>query len=475
MIQHVSAMWNEDALLDLRIPEQDESIIKVIGVGGGGSNAVNHMCRQGIRGVEFVVCNTDIQALRISPVKNRIQIGKELTEGRGAGSLPERGKQSAIERLDYIKTILERNTKMVFITAGMGGGTGTGAAPVIAKQARELGILTIGIVTIPFSFEGRRRVEQAMEGVDELSEYVDALLIICNEKLRDMYGNLKLSKAFEMADNVLTIAAKSIAEIITLKGFVNVDFADVEVVMRNSGVALMGAGESAGENRAMEAVQMALESPLLNSNDIRGASNILLNMLYGSKEITMDEITLITDYVKELVGRDVDVIWGAGKDESLNEELHVAVIATGFNNSPVDTRRKAPTFKVERVDDLEMKLESAKEVEEEQRRRKQQVEENRRMRREQEDQQRRAAREREERERKTWRDDEDMREFEDSDDEPLFKRKRNIREHNEEYDREFERERGRKRGLNEVPDVDSWFKRKLGNMFNEDMSRDSEM
>lgn len=288
-------MLNEDDLLVVNIPPQEESIIKVIGVGGGGSNAVNHMCRQGIRGVEFVVCNTDIQALRISPVKNRIQIGKELTEGRGAGSLPERGKQSAIESLDYIKTILERNTKMVFITAGMGGGTGTGAAPIIAKQARELGILTIGIVTIPFSFEGRKRVEQAMEGVDELSNYVDALLIICNEKLRDMYGDLKLSKAFEMADNVLTIAAKSIAEIITLKGFVNVDFADVEVVMRNSGVALMGAGESVGENRALEAAKMALESPLLNSNDIRGASNILLNMLYGSKEITMDEITLITD------------------------------------------------------------------------------------------------------------------------------------------------------------------------------------
>jgi cell division protein FtsZ len=220
---------------------------------------------------------------------------------------------------------------MVFITAGMGGGTGTGAAPIIAKQARELGILTIGIVTIPFSFEGRKRVEQAMEGVDELSNYVDALLIICNEKLRDMYGDLKLSKAFEMADNVLTIAAKSIAEIITLKGFVNVDFADVEVVMRNSGVALMGAGESVGENRALEAAKMALESPLLNSNDIRGASNILLNMLYGSKEITMDEITLITDYVKELVGNDVDVIWGAGKDDALGDELHVAVIATGFN------------------------------------------------------------------------------------------------------------------------------------------------
>ena len=196
-------MLNEDDLLVVNIPPQEESIIKVIGVGGGGSNAVNHMCRQGIRGVEFVVCNTDIQALRISPVKNRIQIGKELTEGRGAGSLPERGKQSAIESLDYIKTILERNTKMVFITAGMGGGTGTGAAPIIAKQARELGILTIGIVTIPFSFEGRKRVEQAMEGVDELSNYVDALLIICNEKLRDMYGDLKLSKAFEICKALL--------------------------------------------------------------------------------------------------------------------------------------------------------------------------------------------------------------------------------------------------------------------------------
>ena len=364
-------MLNEDDLLVVNIPPQEESIIKVIGVGGGGSNAVNHMCRQGIRGVEFVVCNTDIQALRISPVKNRIQIGKELTEGRGAGSLPERGKQSAIESLDYIKTILERNTKMVFITAGMGGGTGTGAAPIIAKQARELGILTIGIVTIPFSFEGRKRVEQAMEGVDELSNYVDALLIICNEKLRDMYGDLKLSKAFEMADNVLTIAAKSIAEIITLKGFVNVDFADVEVVMRNSGVALMGAGESVGENRALEAAKMALESPLLNSNDIRGASNILLNMLYGSKEITMDEITLITDYVKELVGNDVDVIWGAGKDDALGDELHVAVIATGFNGSPIERKKTNISFKVETVEDLEMQTVDARKLEEEERMRKQ--------------------------------------------------------------------------------------------------------
>lgn len=457
-------MLNEDDLLVVNIPPQEESIIKVIGVGGGGSNAVNHMCRQGIRGVEFVVCNTDIQALRISPVKNRIQIGKELTEGRGAGSLPERGKQSAIESLDYIKTILERNTKMVFITAGMGGGTGTGAAPIIAKQARELGILTIGIVTIPFNFEGRKRVEQAMMGVDELSNYVDALLIICNEKLRDMYGNLKLSRAFEMADNVLTIAAKSIAEVITLKGFVNVDFADVEVVMRNSGVALMGAGEAVGENRALEAVKMALESPLLNSNDIRGASNILLNMLYGSKEITMDEITLITDYVKELVGNEVDVIWGAGKDEALGDELHVAVIATGFNGSPIERKKTNISFKVEKVEELEMQTIDARKLEEEERQRKQKQEESRKLRQQREEQ--RGDRKR--REKVIVFDDDD-------DDEPVQEKEVRPRSRVEEYDREFELENGRKRGKNEVPDVDGWFKRKLGNMFNEDMNRDSKM
>ncbi|WP_294141412.1 cell division protein FtsZ [uncultured Sanguibacteroides sp.] len=440
-------MFSEGTLLELNAPIQEESIIKVFGVGGGGSNAVNHMCRQGIRGVEFVICNTDIQALRISPVKNRIQIGKELTEGRGAGSLPERGRQSAEESLDYIKTILERNTKMIFITAGMGGGTGTGAAPIIAKQAKELGILTIGIVTIPFNFEGKRRVEQAMAGVDELVEYVDALLIICNEKLRDMYGDLKLSKAFEMADNVLTIAAKSIAEIITLKGFVNVDFADVEVVMRNSGVALMGAGEAEGENRALDAVKMALESPLLNSNDIRGASNILLNMLYGNKEITMDEITLITDYLKELVGYDVNVIWGAGKDDSLGDELRVAVIATGFNGVPVDTKRSPISFKVEEVEDLELKVVDPKKLEEEERQRKQKQEENR---------MRRLQRERQRKEIET-------REKEEEDDlEEESREKRHP-------------DRDRKRGINEVPDVDSWFKRKLGTMFSEDMSRDTEL
>lgn len=461
-------MSNEDTLLDLKIPVQEESIIKVIGVGGGGSNAVNHMCNQGIRGVEFIVCNTDIQALRESPVKNRIQIGKELTEGRGAGSLPERGKQSAIESLDYIKTILERNTKMVFITAGMGGGTGTGAAPIIAKQARELGILTIGIVTIPFNFEGRKRVEQAMEGVDELSNYVDALLIICNEKLRDMYGDLKLSKAFEMADNVLTIAAKSIAEIITLKGFVNVDFADVEVVMRDSGVALMGAGEAIGENRALDAIKMALESPLLNSNDIRGASNILLNMLHGTKEVTMDEITLITDYVKELVGSDVDVIWGSGQDEMLGEELHVAVIATGFNGLPIERKRTNIAFKVEEVPELEMQMVDAKKLEEEERLRKRRIEENTRVRHQREEGRR-------ETERKTNHRQSIVFEEDDDDDEPVIEQKSSTRSWKEEYDRKFEKN-GRKQGLNEVPDVDSWFKSKLGHMFSEeDVNRDAKI
>lgn len=442
-------MFGEDSLLELSVPIQEESIIKVIGVGGGGSNAVNHMCRQGIHGVEFVICNTDIQALRISPVKNRIQLGKELTEGRGAGSLPDRGKQSAIESLNYIKTVLERNTKMVFITAGMGGGTGTGAAPVIAKLSKDLGILTIGIVTIPFNFEGKRRVEQAMAGVDELAEYVDALLIICNEKLRDMYGDLKLSKAFEMADNVLTIAAKSIAEIITLKGYVNVDFADVEVVMRDSGVALMGAGEAEGENRALDAVKIALESPLLNSNDIRGASNILLNLLYGNKEITMDEITLITDYLKELVGYDVNVIWGAGKDDSLGEELRVAVIATGFNGMPIDTKRPVTSFKVEEVQDLELEILDSKQVEEEKRLRKRRQEENR-IRRQQREQ---------ERQDRTSREDKHSEE----------------REREEEERRDRKERKERKRGINEVPDVDSWFMRKLGNIFNEDLNRDTEL
>lgn len=424
-----------DDLISLELPNQaqEESIIKVIGVGGGGSNAVNHMFRQGIHGVEFVVCNTDIQALRQSRVKNRIQLGKELTEGRGAGCQPERGRLSAIESMDFIKTILERNTRMVFITAGMGGGTGTGAAPEIARQARELGILTIGIVTVPFSFEGKRKIEQAMAGIDELEEYVDALLIIANERLREIYGDLKLSAAFAMADNVLTIAAKSIAEIITVKGYVNVDFADVESVMRDSGVALMGAAEAEGENRAMEALTDALISPLLNSNDIRGASNILLNMLYGEKEVTMDEISLITDSLREKVGRNVNVIWGTGKDASLGEKLRVAVIATGFNNNggktfPVNEQQqeegavtKKPYFKVEALpEDLEMKVIDPQEVEEQARQRRLRQEEDRQ------------------------------------------------RRHKRETDRRVEHAESSSRGVNEVPDTNSWLKRKIGTLFSEE-------
>lgn len=425
----------EDDLISLKLPEQpqDESIIKVIGVGGGGSNAVNHMFSQGIHGVEFVVCNTDIQALRQSRVKNRIQLGKELTEGRGAGCLPERGRLSAIESMEFIKTILQRNTRMVFITAGMGGGTGTGAAPEIARQARELGILTIGIVTVPFSFEGKRKIEQAMEGIDELEQYVDALLIIANEKLREIYGDLKISEAFAMADNVLTIAAKSIAEIITVKGYVNVDFADVESVMRNSGVALMGAAEAEGEERAMEALTNALISPLLNSNDIRGASNILLNMLYGSKEVTMDEISLITDNLREKVGRNVNVIWGTGKDESLGEKLRVAVIATGFNgtsshasaSNEQSVEEKAPVrkpyFKVEALpEDLEMKVVNPVELEEEARQRRLRQEEERRR-----------------------------------------KQKRDSDQRTDRYERS-------RRGVNEVPDTNSWLKRKIGTLFSDE-------
>ena len=427
----------EDDLISLKLPDatQEESIIKVIGVGGGGSNAVNHMFRQGIHGVEFVVCNTDIQALRQSRVKNRIQLGKELTEGRGAGCQPERGRLSAIESMDFIKTILEHNTRMVFITAGMGGGTGTGAAPEIARQAKELGILTIGIVTVPFSFEGKRKIEQAMTGIDELEEYVDALLIIANERLREIYGDLKLSDAFAMADNVLTIAAKSIAEIITVKGYVNVDFADVESVMRDSGVALMGAAEAEGEGRAMEALTNALISPLLNSNDIRGASNILLNMLYGEKEVTMDEISLITDSLREKVGRNVNVIWGTGKDETLGDKLRVAVIATGFNNNrgrataateqkivtATTTSAKKPYFKVEPLpDDLEMKVMNPAELEEEARLRRQKQEEER--------------------------------------------ARKQKRESNRRVDR-FERSQ---RGVNEVPDTNGWLKRKIGTLFSDE-------
>lgn len=320
-------------MINFDLPKNQSSDIKVLGVGGGGSNAVNYMFSQGIEGVDFIVCNTDSQALENSPVPNKIQLGVSLTEGRGAGSIPAVGKNAAIEDIDRIREILEKNTKMLFITAGMGGGTGTGAAPVIAKTSKEAGILTVGIVTIPFAFEGRKRRMQAEEGLKELKENVDALIVISNDKLRELYGNLSVTDAFSKADNVLTTAAKGIAEIITLTGGVNVDFADVKTVMSQSGVAIMGSGNAEGENRANKAVEMALASPLLNDNNIRGASNVLLNIISGKEEILMDEITEITDYIQMEAGSTADIIWGYGKDESLGNKINVIIVATGFGEN----------------------------------------------------------------------------------------------------------------------------------------------
>ncbi|MEI6764090.1 MAG: cell division protein FtsZ [Bacteroidota bacterium] len=312
-------------------PINQSSIIKVIGVGGGGSNAVSHMFKLGINGVDFIISNTDRQALEMSPVPTKIQLGASLTDGMGAGSLPEVGKNSAVETIEEIKKILSTNTKMVFITAGMGGGTGTGAAPVIASVARELGILTVGIVTIPFAFEGRKRRQQAEAGIEDLRQYVDTLLIISNDKLRELHGDLKLSEAFGRADDILSIAAKGIAEIITVIGYINVDFNDVNTVMRNSGVAVMGTGIADGENRAIHAVEMALTSPLLNDNDITGAQNILLYIASGGEEISMDEVAEITEYIQNAAGKTAEIIWGNGTDDTLGDKISVTIIATGFS------------------------------------------------------------------------------------------------------------------------------------------------
>jgi cell division protein FtsZ len=316
------------------LPKEQSSIIKVIGVGGGGSNAVNHMYRQGIKGVDFVVCNTDHQALDTSPVPTKIPLGQSLTEGRGAGSIPDVGKNAAIENLEDVNEILAKNTKMIFVTAGMGGGTGTGAAPVIAQAAKDMGILTVGIVTVPFTFEGRKRRSQAEEGIDKMREAVDTLLVINNDKLREMFGNLTLVNAFENADDVLAIAAKGIAEVISVTGQINVDFNDVNTVMKDSGVAIMGSAEAEGENRATKCVESALNSPLLNDNNIDGAKYVLLNITYGSQAVLMDEISDITDYIQQEAGSTADVIWGHGYDESLGDKLCVTIIATGFNTLP---------------------------------------------------------------------------------------------------------------------------------------------
>lgn len=321
--------------MNFDLEKSSGAIIKVIGVGGGGGNAVNHMYHQGIKDVGFMVCNTDAQALQNSPIPMKVQLGASLTEGRGAGNKPDIGRQAAIENIDDVKQAIENGTKMVFITAGMGGGTGTGAAPVIAEACRELNILTVGIVTIPFRNEGRRRIKQAIDGISEMQTHVDSLLVINNERIREMYGDFKISEAFAKADNVLATAAKGIAEIITVPGYINVDFADVETVMRKSGVALMGSARSSGEDRALHAVEEALNSPLLNNNDIRGAQNILLNITSGVEEVTMDEIGQITDYIQTKAGHEADLIWGNGLDEEMGDEISVTVIATGFSMSSI--------------------------------------------------------------------------------------------------------------------------------------------
>jgi len=306
------------------------SIIKVIGVGGGGGNAVNHMYRQGITGVDFIICNTDAQALESSPIPNKVQLGASLTEGMGAGSIPEVGKNSAIENIDDIKQMLGNTTKMLFITAGMGGGTGTGASPIIAKAAKELDILTVAIITTPFAFEGKRRKMQANDGLEELKKYVDSYLVISNDRLREIFGNLTLGSAFAQADDILTTAAKGIAEIITVPGYINVDFKDVRTVMKESGVSIMGSYASEGDNRALNAVEGALASPLLKDNEIEGARYILLNISSGLREVTMDEVTIITDYIQDKAGLSADLIWGNCIDENLGDKLSVTIIATGF-------------------------------------------------------------------------------------------------------------------------------------------------
>jgi len=314
------------------IPNKEKSIIKVIGVGGGGGNTVEYMFSQGIKGVDFAICNTDRQALERNPISTKIGLGPNLTDGRGAGSRPEIGKQACIESIEDIKGFLEDGTKMLFITAGMGGGTGTGAAPIIAKVSKELDILTVGIVTLPFKFEGMVRQRQALEGLEEMKKYVDAILVISNERLMSIYGDLKLSDAFSNANEILSTAAKGIAEIITVPGMVNVDFEDVNTVMRESGVALMGFAEYNGEDRAKNTIHDALNSPLLKDSDIRGAQNILLNISTSTEhEITMMEFGEITEYVQDEAGRGTNMIWGHCIDEELGDKMRITLIATGFS------------------------------------------------------------------------------------------------------------------------------------------------
>lgn len=321
-------MSTGDFMFDL--PKHRSSAIKVIGVGGGGSNAVNYMHQQGITGVDFVICNTDAQALNNSPVPNRVQLGQSTTEGLGAGANPEVGEQAALESIEDIKKFLDNNTKMVFITAGMGGGTGTGAAPIIAGISKEMGILTVGICTAPFYFEGKMRLEQAERGIEKLRNNVDSLIVINNDKLRELYGNLGYKDAFTRADEVLTTAAKGIAEVITKHYATNIDLKDARTVLADSGTAIMGTGKASGENKAKEAIVSALDSPLLNNNKITGAKNVLLLIVSGENEVTMDEIGTINDYIQTEAGNNANIIMGIGEDLELGDKISVTVVATGF-------------------------------------------------------------------------------------------------------------------------------------------------
>src|ERR1700761_774222 len=321
-------------MIHFDLPKEKSSIIKVIGVGGGGSNAVNHMFAQNIEGVNFIICNTDAQAIAQSRVPNKVQLGPHLTQGLGAGANPDIGRQATEESLEEIKQILEVNTKMAFITAGMGGGTGTGGAPIISKICKDLGILTVGIITTPFSYEGRKRQLQAEEGIRSMKQYVDTLLVISNDKLRHQFGNLKMKEAFAKADNVLATAAKCITDVINSTGQINVDFADVCTVMRNGGVAILGSATAKGENRAQHAIENALNSPLLNDSDIRGARWILINInsAEGEHEFTMDEVEVIQTHLLSQAGEYSDVILGLGYDNTLGASLGITLIATGFEH-----------------------------------------------------------------------------------------------------------------------------------------------
>ncbi|MBK7123660.1 MAG: cell division protein FtsZ [Chitinophagaceae bacterium] len=338
-------------MIHFDLPKDQSSIIKVIGVGGGGSNAVNHMFSQNIEGVNFIICNTDAQAIAQSKVPNKIQLGPHLTQGLGAGANPEIGRQATEESLEEIKRILEVNTKMAFITAGMGGGTGTGGAPILAKICKDLGILTVGIVTTPFAYEGKKRIAQAEEGVMLLKNHVDTLLVISNDKLRHQFGNLKMKEAFAKADNVLATAAKCITDVINSTGQINVDFADVCTVMTNGGVAILGSAAAEGENRAQSAIENAINSPLLNDNDIRGAKWILINInsSEGEHEFTMDEVEIIQNYLLSQAGDDTDVILGLGYDNSLGAQIGITLIATGFDHK--DPFEKKPEAKKEQKDE----------------------------------------------------------------------------------------------------------------------------